>query len=198
MNNVKNILSSILIIVLIVSLTDYFGFIIGFIATFFIILIYLVMFLLIKNIKLDKIRNQLDYSKINELKEGLVKVKGEALYIEPIYSTLKEKKCIGYYHKVEKLKRNMSGFRPRYVTLSNQFICNPFILKDETGEVNISNENITVLALSKSKVKFRQGKKHTEELFKNNTMVEIIGRFSKNKIIKDDKKNIFIVIKVKD
>lgn len=197
MINFKNILSSILTIILLVSLTEYFGFIIGFIVTFLVVLISMIIFLLIKNIKLDKIRNQLTYSKINELKEGLVKVKGEALYIEPIYSTLKEKKCIGYYHKVERLKR-YNGFRPRYVTLTNQFICNPFILKDETGEVNISNENITVLALSKSKVKFRGRKKHTEELFKNNTMVEIIGRFSKNKIIKDDEKNIFIVTKIKD
>ncbi|QXP60851.1 hypothetical protein [Olleya sp. HaHaR_3_96] len=197
MKNFTNILPLIVLGVILISLIDYCGFIVGSILTILIILMYILTIVIIKSEKLKKIRNQLPYTKISLLKEGLVKIKGTAVYVDPLYSKLKEKKCIGYHLKTETFKRKSKNFRGRYSTDSNQFICQPFLLKDDTGEVTISVEDITVFALSKPKVKFKDGKKYTEELFKNNTEVEIIGHFSENTIIKAIEKNIFIVSKLK-
>ena len=80
---------------------------------------------------------------------------------------------------------------------SYDFFCNPFLLKDETGEIKVSVDDIEILAMSKPKSIRKSKKRYTEEIFKNNTEVEIIGRFSRGVLIKDIERDVFVVSKLK-
>jgi len=180
---------------------DYFGIIFGVILVFLLIIIYILIIGGLESKKLKKLRNQLSYSKLNEVKDGLVKIKGVAVFIDPLKSEIKQKECIGYSYKVETFRYQRIGgvgkMKLKPIIDSYDFFCNPFLLKDETGEIKVSVDDIEILAMSKPKSIRKSNKRYTEEIFKNNTEVEIIGRFSKGVLMKDVGSDVFVVSRVK-
>lgn len=147
-----------------------------------------------------KLQAILPTSKIRSMAMGLVELQGKAEMITSIKSRIGKKDCIGYTYKIESVSRDKDG-RDSYTTLSKETVCNPFLLKDATGSVEVTGENIEFLKLEESDSYRGSGKRYTQYLLLNNTEVLLIGKANnKNQkviIEKETIKNIFALAPIK-
>lgn len=137
-----------------------------------------------------KLQSILPTSKIRSIAMGLVELEGSAKMITPIISRIGKKECIAYTYKIERIERDKDG-RNSYFTISHETVCNPFLLEDETGSVEVTGENIELINLEKSDAYNSSGKRYTQSLFLNNTNIILIGKANtKNQKIRIEKEAI--------
>jgi len=202
-NKIFNFIKSLLFILLGLVLIDYFGVILGAIIIF----IVTILWFLIPNKEqkaIIKLKKELPISQIEDIENGLVKIKGTIEFINPLISELKKKECIAYTYKIERARHLRAGSvgstKASFSTLSNEIFCNPFLIKDETGEITVSCEDLEIRSWSKSKSKRGINKRYTEQRLKNKKEVIIIGKIIKTdigkKIVKDPEKNVFVLYDV--
>lgn len=133
-------------------------------------------------------------SKIQSMAMGLVEVMGNTIIQEPLLSRIGKKQCIGYRYKIEKIRKDKDG-KNQYSTISNEVVCNNFLLKDSTGQVQVLAEDIDFLWIEKDDSYSSAGKRYTQYLLQDNQEIMLIGKASskaKNIVIeKEPIKNIF-------
>ena len=194
-------LKTIVFLALGLFLIDTLGIILGMLCLFLIT----ILFILIpskqdKNIR--RLKKELPITRIKDLKTGLVKIEGTVEAITPLISKLTEKKCIAYTYKVESVRYIRSGgigkSTSSFSTIENNLYCDKFIIKDETGSVEVSSQNIIIDCLTNLVVKREINKRFSEQRLKNKVKVILIGFCNKDNIIEEDKAtNTFLLYKLK-
>jgi hypothetical protein len=141
-----------------------------------------------------KMQSILPTSKIRSMSMGLVEVSGKVIMQEPLLSRLKKKECVGYMYTVEQITENDDG-KDSYSLIRSKTVCNPFILRDDSGEVEVTGDNLDLYNLEMDIRYKRSKKRYTQYLLKNNTPVLLIGKAnrkrSKIQIERETIKNIF-------
>jgi len=199
-NKIFNFIKSLLFILLGLVLIDYFGIILGAIILF---ILTIVWFLIPNKVErtIIKLKKELPISQIRDIQNGLVKIKGTIQAIDPLITEIKKKECIAYSYKIERVRYIKSGgvgiTKASFSTLSNNVFCNPFLIKDETGEITVSCEDLEIRSWSKPKSNSEVNKRYTEQRLKNNKEVIIIGKVinsnNKNQIVMDPEKKVFVL-----
>ncbi|WP_299242783.1 hypothetical protein [uncultured Aquimarina sp.] len=204
-NKIFNFIKTLLFILLGLVLIDYFGVILGAIILFILTILW---FLIPNKVErtIIKLKKELPISQIRDIQNGLVKIKGTIQAIDPLISEIKKKECIAYSYKTEKSRYTRSGgvgkSRITFSTLSNNVFCNPFLIKDQTGEITVSCEDLEIRSWSKPKSNREANKRYTEQRLKNNKEVIIIGKTidtdNGKQIVVDPEKKVFVLYDVPD
>ncbi|WP_299219247.1 hypothetical protein [uncultured Aquimarina sp.] len=199
-NKILNFTKLIFLILLGLVLIDYFGVILGAIILFILIVIWF----LVPNKEqrtIIKLKKELPLTNIKDVENGLVKIKGTIQAIDSLITDIKKKECIAYSHKTESIRYIRSGgvgkSKATYSTLSNNVFCNSFLIKDESGEMLVSCEDLEIRSWSKPKSKRQGNRRFTEQWLKNNKTVIIIGKAintdNEKRIIMDSEKKVFVL-----
>ncbi|MCG8710648.1 hypothetical protein JHU04_003947 [Brenneria sp. 4F2] len=88
-----------------------------------------------------KYQETLPTSKIRAMTTGLVELEGQLHAQSLVKSPLSRHRCIGYYHTVHEEVRYSDGER-RYRLIHQESHCQPFVLQDATGKVQVDGENL--------------------------------------------------------
>ncbi len=143
-----------------------------------------------------RMQASLPTSKVRSVAMGLVELKGVTQLIEPLISRLKEKECIGYKYTIETVSTNNDG-KKSYTEVSSETICNPFILKDETGEITVSGDTIEFEWFPVDTRYTNKGKRHSQYVLFPNQEVLLIGKANaknnSNFIERESLNNIFTI-----
>ena len=94
-----------------------------------------------KNGKMARLIRETPTSKIAELKEGLVEVKGHVRPLsEPLESPLSKRSCVYYQFKVQERRRRHTGKSTSHywVTVINDEQSVPCLVEDETGAAEVA------------------------------------------------------------
>lgn len=199
-NKITNLIKSLLFVLIGLVLIEYFGVILGAIFLFILTIIWF----LIPNKEqrtIIKLKKELPFTNIKDIQNGMVKIKGTIQAIDPLISEIKKKECIAYSYKIERSRHTRSGgigkSKTTFSTLSNHIFCNPFLIKDQTGEITVSCEDLEIRSWSKPKSYRELNKRYTEQRLKNNMEVIIIGKVinsnNKKQIVLDPDKKVFVL-----
>lgn len=85
-------------------------------------------------------------SKVRSMAMGLVELEGSLVSQQVMRAPMSGKNCIGFYHTVTEEKRDSDG-KTDYRLVHKEQRCNPFILQDSTGKVQIDASNIDFFLL---------------------------------------------------
>lgn len=146
--------------------------------------------------KFLRLQANLPSSKIQSMAMGLVELKGTTIMQEPLLSRIGEKQCIGYRYKIERKRRDSDG-KTSYTTISDEVVCNNFLLKDSTAQVEVVANEIDFLWLEKDDSYSSASKRYTQYLLFDNDAIILIGKASSKAnrvyIEKEPIKNIFML-----
>ncbi|MBQ4821272.1 hypothetical protein [Aquimarina sp. MMG016] len=145
---------------------------------FFLIIVYAVinrMFFPNETDKFLRLQATLPTSKIRSMAMGLVEVEGKTIMTEPLISRIKKKECIGYTYRIESISKNSDG-KNTYSTIHYETVCNSFILKDDTGSVEINAEEIELINLPEKDYYTSNGKRYTQHILTQDIDVLLIGK----------------------
>ena len=163
----------------------------------FIIILVVLIFSLITGEKnrFLKLQAVLPTSKIRSMAMGLVEIEGEAELIdEPFVTPIKSKKCIGYHYTVESIKRDNDGDKS-YTTIQDERKCRNFMLKDETGQVEVSSENLQFILFSVDEQYSTSSRRYTQYVLYEANKILLIGaaslQESKPIVVREEVKNVF-------
>lgn len=111
--------------------------------------------------KNQKIRT-INFSNINNLTSGLIKVKGKLRVIETIKSPIFNQDCIGYTHS--KFSRNIfnSSGRRKWIKSYSFSDCVNFYIEDASGKIKIKAKGISI-EVNTNKSEKKLSKKELEE-----------------------------------
>jgi len=173
----------------------------GFFGPVFIVLI-IATFLIIDKIspssknRFLSLQASLPTSRIQSMAMGLVEVNGSTIMQEPLISRIGEKQCIGYRYKTERKSTSNDG-KSGYTTISDEVVCNDFLLKDATGQTTVIANNIDFLWVEEDDSYTSGSKRYTQYLLVDNQNVFLIGKAnskgSKTFIEKENLKDIFVL-----
>ena len=141
-----------------------------------------------------KLQAILPTSKIRSMAMGLIEVEGVVSAIESLNTPIKSKKCIGYYYTVEEEKRDKDG-DSSYSTIHSEKKCNRFLIKDDSGEVEVLPEKLDLIMLPIDEQYQSGRKRYTQKvLFDGNEML-LIGKATleedKPVIAHEENRNVF-------
>ncbi|MBR0572956.1 MULTISPECIES: hypothetical protein [Pasteurellaceae] len=122
-----------------------------------------------------KLQEILPTSTIRSVAMGLAEISGKAKMIEPVISKITKKKCIGYIYLVEDIRKDKEG-RISYFKDFSETVCNPFFVKDKTGQIKVLPNDLEFLDFEESHQKITGSKRYTEYLLKENMEVLLIGK----------------------
>lgn len=121
------------------------------------------------------VQANLPTSKIASMAMGLVEVAGKVKIQQPLLSRIGKKECIGYRYKIENRTKNKDG-KYSYSTISDETTCNPFVLEDHTGKVQIQPVDITFQWVPEDDSYSSGSKRYTQYLLFNNDKILLIGK----------------------
>lgn len=164
-------------------------------------IILMILFAIIRGDKLKRHEiKKLKLSKIGELQEGLVKIKGRLHCDSSLKSKLTTTDCIGYTYKAMKWfykKKFGESKRHKYKVFDSKIECLDFYVFDATGKIKIQSKDITILSdLNSHEIK-KGHITYTENiLLSNQQEYYLIGKIIKyqNKLVlsKSDEKGLII------
>ncbi|QCE42436.1 hypothetical protein [Psychroserpens sp. NJDZ02] len=146
--------------------------------------------------KFLNLQASLPTSKIKSMAMGLVEVSGQTIMQEPMLSRIEKKECIGYRYKIERKSKDRDG-KTKYSTISNEVVCNNFLLDDGTAQVEIVADDIDFLWLEETDSYSSTSKRYTQYLLYANQSIILIGKANSDAnrvfIEKEPIKNIFML-----
>lgn len=101
-----------------------------------------------KKNKYIKLQESLSTSKIKEVKPGLTEVEGKLIMLDPLVAPMDEKQCIGYRYKIEEVYSLEGEEKTRTIYEKNE--CNPFQIKDKTGQISVDPDGLEWLWMRES------------------------------------------------
>ncbi|MDI9308572.1 MAG: hypothetical protein QM535_00035 [Limnohabitans sp.] len=126
-----------------------------------------------------KYQSILPTSKIHSVATGLAEVKGKLISKERLVSPLRDKPCIGFYYKIQEVKKDDDG-KDSYTTIFSEQICKNFFIQDETGKIEVNPEKMELIWLDEDESYYIGNKLHTQYLLKENDEMLIIGKVGFN------------------
>ncbi len=125
--------------------------------------------------KFYKIQRVLPTANVRSVAMGLAEISGKAKTIEPIISRLGKKECIGYLYIRENVTRNDKGHNSYSLEFS-ETICNPFFVKDKTGEIKVLSDEIEFVDFEIDIQYQSSMKRYTQYILQENMEVLLIGK----------------------
>jgi hypothetical protein len=117
-------------------------------------------------------------SRIRSMAMGLVEVHGKvALSGLPLAAPIENTHCIGYKYTVEEVSRDKDG-HDSYSNLLTEVKCNPFIIIDDTGSVDVDPKKLDLIWFDLDNRYTTGSKRYSQYLLKENDEVLIIGQAS--------------------
>ncbi|WP_346881900.1 hypothetical protein [uncultured Algibacter sp.] len=114
-------------------------------------------------------------SKIASMAMGIVELVGHVEMQEPLITRIGKKPCIGYRYKIERRHRNSDG-KDSYSIITDEVTCNPFILEDSTGRVQVNPEDIQFEWVEEDDSYSSSGKRYTQYVLYDNDNILLIGK----------------------
>lgn len=93
-----------------------------------------------------KYQQNLPTSKIRSLAMGIVELQGRARAVKTLTAPLSGRRCIGYRHTIHEEERDDDGDK-RYRLIHKEERCLPFVLEDDTGEVQVDAKGLGLYVL---------------------------------------------------
>lgn len=167
--------------------------------------------------EISKIKN-IPINNIADIKNGIVKIKGELKAIKRIKSELTKTKCIGYsysekiwikkksgskYNAVSKKISHTQRDSKKLKTIRSEIVCENFYFIDNTGKVLVNANNIEMLTSYNNIREQKSGIFYSEDILLENKEYYLIGYFDQehNQISsgkKFNQKEEFFVIDLKN
>ncbi len=122
-----------------------------------------------------KIQATLPTSRIRSVAMGLAEVEGTLRMIEPVVSPIKSKECIGFVYNIDEVHKDKDG-KKSYSNVFSKTKIKPFIIKDDTGEINVIPDKLEFVWIAEEDRYERSGKRYTQYLLKEGDDVLIVGK----------------------
>ncbi len=176
----------------------FFGFVFTLGVPYFILIIFIILpFLtsLIPNNKkrFYKFQRTLPTSNIRSVAMGLAEISGNVKTIEPMFSRIKSKECIGFLYTIEKVSTDDDG-KDSYSMESSETICKPFYVQDKSGQIKVVTEGIEFIDFEIDEQYQSSMKRYTQYLLKDNMEVLLIGKAG----LKENNEPVFQKEEIKD
>ncbi|WP_127959664.1 hypothetical protein [Serratia microhaemolytica] len=135
-------------------------------------------------------------SKIRSMANGLVELRGTVETLQPLKSPIDGVKCVAYRYTIHQISKDSEG-KEIFSTIKDETVCPNFILKDDTGSVEIKTAGI-ILADLPLNMESREGNKsYLQYLLQPGDDVLLIGKASvengKKVIEKDDTQDMLVL-----
>ncbi|HAT1682921.1 TPA: hypothetical protein I8Y21_003631 [Klebsiella oxytoca] len=141
-----------------------------------------------------KYQEILPTSKIRSMATGLVELQGSLHVQKQVKAPLSRQRCIGYYHTVHEELRNSDGER-YYRLIHEKRHCEPFILQDATGKVQVDGEQLKFHLLPVAKEQYSANSVAREYLLQPGGNYLLIGQVVRRKgemvVIRDHYRRVF-------
>lgn len=176
----------------------FFGFVFTLGVPYFILIIFIILpFLtsLIPNNKkrFYKFQRTLPTSNIRSVAMGLAEISGNVKTIEPMFSRIKSKECIGFLYTIEKVSTDDDG-KDSYSMESSETICKPFYVQDKSGQIKVVTEGIEFIDFEIDEQYQSSMKRYTQYILKDNMEVLLIGKAG----LKENNEPVFQKEEIKD
>ncbi len=124
--------------------------------------------------KFLRLQASLPTSKISSVAMGLVEIQGTLIMKDALVSPVSKEECIGYHYTVEDITKDKDGSYS-YHTIHRETRCNPFMMKDDSGTIDIQAEGIELILLKETHVRSDSQKRYTETLLKSGQQRLLVG-----------------------
>ena len=124
-----------------------------------------------------RIQRTLPTSNIRSVAMGLAEISGTVKMIEPVFSRIKSKECIGYLHTIEKVFTDKDG-KDSYSLESSETVCKPFYVQDKSGRIKVMTDGLEFIDFEIDEQYQSSMKRYTQYLLKENMEVLLIGKAS--------------------
>lgn len=121
-----------------------------------------------------KLQASLPTSKIQSIAKGLVEVEGILVMNTALSSPVMNETCIGYYYTIEDIDRDSEG-DVSYTTIHRETKCNPFLIKDNTGTIEVEPDGIELVLLGETNISSNNSKRYKETLLKDGQKMLLVG-----------------------
>lgn len=161
----------------------FFGFVFTLGVPYFILIVFIILPFLTSIFKptnkkrFYRIQRTLPTSNIRSVAMGLAEISGKVKTIEPMFSRIKSKECIGYLHTIENVSTDKDG-KDSYSLESSETICKPFYVQDKSGQIKVITEGIEFIDFEIDEQYQSSNKRYTQYLLKDNMEVLLIGKAS--------------------
>lgn len=122
-----------------------------------------------------KFQRTLPTSNIRSVAMGLAEISGKATTVDPVFSRIGTKPCIGFLYTVEDVRTDKDG-DDSYSLESSETICKPFYLQDKSGRIKIVTDDIEFIDFEIDEQYTSSQKRYTQYLLKDNMEVLLIGK----------------------
>lgn len=122
-----------------------------------------------------KLQATLPTSKIRSMAMGLVEVEGKAMMAEPLATRIKARDCIGYIYTIENITKNNQG-KYTYTTVSEETVCNPFYIEDDTGKVCVDPTGIELVWIPLTDQYTNNRKRYSQYVLNTGDHILLIGK----------------------
>lgn len=121
-----------------------------------------------------RLQSVLATSKINAVAMGLVEIQGKLIMQNHITSPVENEVCIGYFYKIEKISEDKDG-KNSYTTIHQETKCKDFIMKDDSGEIEIIADGIEFFMLDFTSINMSHNMRYSEIVVKENQEMLLVG-----------------------
>jgi len=158
----------------------FFGFVFTLGVPYFILIIFIILPFLASlkpnnKKRFYKFQRTLPTSNIRSVAMGLAEISGNIRKIEPMFSRIKSKECIGFLYTIEKVSTDKDG-HDSYSLESSETICKPFYVQDKTGQIKVIANDIEFIDFEVDEQYQSSMKRYTQYLLKENMEVLLIGK----------------------
>ncbi|WP_312769066.1 hypothetical protein [Epilithonimonas sp.] len=158
----------------------FFGFVFTLGIPYFIIVVFIILPFLTSlkpnnKKRFYKFQRTLPTSNIRSVAMGLAEISGNVKTIEPMFSRIKTKECIGFLYTIEKVTTDDEG-KDSYSLESSETICKPFYVQDKSGQIKVITNDIEFIDFEIDEQYQSSMKRYTQYLLKDNMEVLLIGK----------------------
>lgn len=124
-----------------------------------------------------KMQANLPTSKARSVAMGLAELQGKAVVQQLLSPPIGKKNCIGFHYTVENVSTDKDG-KDSYTTVLSQTLCNDFLLKDDTGTIQVKGENIELVWLEIDE-RYNSGRQRfTQYILEDQQDILLVGNVS--------------------
>jgi len=176
----------------------FFGLVLSLGVPYFIIIVFIILPFLTSlkpnnKKRFYKFQRTLPTSNIRSVAMGLAEISGKSKTIEPIFSRIGKKECIGFLYTIENVSTDKDG-KDSYSLESSETICKPFYVQDKSGQIQVVAEGIEFVDFEIDERYQSSMKRYTQYLLKDNMEVLLIGKAG----LKENNEPVFQKEEIKD
>lgn len=176
----------------------FFGLVLSLGVPYFIIIVFIILPFLTSlkpnnKKRFYKFQRTLPTSNIRSVAMGLAEISGKSKTIEPIFSRIGKKECIGFLYTIENVSTDKDG-KDSYSLESSETICKPFYVQDKSGQIQVVAEGIEFIDFEIDERYQSSMKRYTQYLLKDNMEVLLIGKAG----LKENNEPVFQKEEIKD